>query len=61
MQRFIGSMQIYRVQRGFFVATTGYTPRAISLAQEHRVTIIDDILLAKAVRKTFGGDAVVQG
>jgi HJR/Mrr/RecB family endonuclease len=53
MQRFIGSMQIYGVRQGFFVATTRFTAAAVRLAKANGAEIIDDAALARLIRKTF--------
>lgn len=53
IQRFIGSMQIYKVRKGFFVATTRFTAHAVRLAHAHHVELIDDVRLAEMIRKVF--------
>jgi HJR/Mrr/RecB family endonuclease len=53
MQRFIGSMRIYRVSKGYFVATTRFTAAAVRLAHAHGVEIIDAVRLATMIRNAF--------
>lgn len=53
IQQFVGSMQIYRVPQGFFMATTRFTPPAIKLATAAGSELINDAQLALLIRKTF--------
>lgn len=53
IQQFFGSMQIYGVSQGFFVATTRFSLPAIRLAAGHGIELIDDTKLALLIRKVF--------
>lgn len=53
IQQFVGSMQIYGVTQGFFVATTRFSLPAAKLASGYGIQLIDDAELALLIRKAF--------
>lgn len=57
IQKFLGSMKIYEASLGMFVTTSRFTPPARKLADKYGIELIDDVRLAKMVRKAFGKEA----
>ncbi len=53
IQTFLGSMQIYKVEKGIYVATTQFTPPAQAIAKKHGIQLIDEFELGKRLKKVM--------
>jgi len=54
LQQFVGSIQIYKADKGIFVTTANYTKEAKAIAKQQNIHLINETELAKLIQRAFG-------